>query len=116
VKNKAAKIDWDTVELVGRLTPVPALQTVPVDRPLLAPPHLKAKQILSGAAAKARARGSLHTHTKLRKIIPDGLETLIYGWWLVTAALEADRDLARGIEIAANAIISTSQLFVLSAR
>jgi len=68
--------------------------------------------ILSGASAKARSRGPSYTHTQLRKIIPAGIETFIYGWWLVTAALESDRDLSRGVEIAAHAISSTSQRFI----
>jgi hypothetical protein len=117
VKSKSQpKIDWDTVELVGDLLPVSSSQPTkfdPVDQPLRAPRHLKTKQILSGAAAKARARGATHTHTQLREIVPEGLETLIYGVWLMTAAFESDRDASRGVEIAALAISGTSKLFAV---
>ena len=108
------KIDWDTVELVGSLTPVTshAFQQLP---PEPSPSSTQRsfpdrrgrsipKQILSGAAAKARARGATHTHAQLRKLLPAGLETFIYGWWLVAAAVESDRDLSRGVELAAHAI------------
>jgi len=68
--------------------------------------------ILSGASAKARARGPSYTHTQLRKIVKPGIDTLIYGWWFVTAAIESDRDLSRAVEIAAHAIFLTSQRFL----
>lgn len=44
--------------------------------------------------------------------MPAGLETFIYGWWLVTAAIESDHDVSRGVEIAAHAIFATSQRFM----
>ena len=106
------KIDWDTVELVGALAPV-----IPVPPPVERAPRLFpdqrgrsiVKQILSGAAQKARARGAIYTHTQLRKLLPAGLETLVYGWWLMAAAMEAmERDLSRGVELAAQAISETS--------
>lgn len=106
-----AKIDWDTVELVGALAPVifsPAEHTV--ERvPRLFPDRRGrsiVKQLLSGASQKARARGALYTHTQLRKLLPAGLPTLVYGWRLVAAAME--RDLSRGVELAAQAISETS--------
>lgn len=126
-----AKIDWDTIELVGEL--VPASISQPTKRPVQLPvksvtwadppdlsdpktratsPDPRTKLILSGASAKARARGPSHTHVQLRKLIPEGIEMLIYGWWLVTAALESDRDLSRGVEVAAHAIAATSQRFM----
>ena len=135
-----SKIDWDTVELVGELIPASISQstkrpvplpvkrgfskwsdpTDPPDPPDLktraASPDPRTKLILSGASAKARARGPTHTHTQLRKRIPEGIEMLIYGWWLVTAALESDRDLSRGVEIAAHAIAATSQRFMRTVR
>lgn len=109
-----AKIDWDTVELVGTLVPASAPVFSSVERALR--PRLFhdrrgrsiVKQILSGAAAKARARGALYTHTQLRKLLPAGLETFIYSWWLVAAAVESDRDLSRAVDVAAHAIIATS--------
>lgn len=95
------KIDWDTVELIDQRFTHQHL--VPEQRG-----RSMVKQVLSGAAAKARARGSIHTHTQLRKLIPAGIETLIYGWWLVAAAIESDRDISRGVELAARAIRETS--------
>ena len=105
------KIDWDTVELVGALAPV---IPVPIPPPIELTPRLFpdrrgrsiVKQILSGASAKARARGAIYTHTQIRKLLPAGLETLVYGWWLMAAAME--RDLSRGVELAAQAIGETS--------
>lgn len=119
MKSKA-KIDWDTVELVGDLVPT-SLVPMPTTKPVKSTSwsgsrtHLpgfsdpRTKLILSGASAKARARGSAHTHAQLRKVLPTGLETFIYGWWLVTAAIESDRDVSRGVEIAAHAINATSR-------
>lgn len=106
------QIDWDTVELVGILVPAstsssrsaPAVLSEQPTRP-----SSVVKQILSGAAQKARTRGASHTHTQLRKLIPAGLEMLAYGWRLVAAAVESDRDVARAVELAALAIIETSQ-------
>jgi len=111
------KIDWDTVELVGVLEP--ALPVLPpaeraVDRAADRTPRLFhdrrgrsiVKQILSGAAQKARARGAIYTHTQLRKLLPAGLPTLVYGLWLLAAAMESD--LSRGVELAAQAISETS--------
>jgi len=104
---RKVKIDWDTVELVD---------TEAAARP--PPPTLvwsdrrgrsMVKKILSGAAAKARARGSPYTHTQLRKHIPAGIETLIYGWRLLAAALESERAVSAGVEMAARAIYETSQ-------
>ena len=109
-----AKIDWDTVELVGALVPASLPAFPPVERalrPRLYPDRRGrsiVKQILSGAAAKARARGALHTHTQLRRLLPAGLETLVYSWWLVAAAVESDRDISRAVEVAAHAITATS--------
>ena len=113
------KIDWDTVELVGSLAPVIAVP-VPVERVIAVLPSVErgsrlfpdrrgqsiVKQILSGASQKARARGAIYTHTQLRKLLPEGLPTLVYGWWLVAAAMESD--IARGVELAAQAIRETS--------
>ena len=129
MKQHKAKIDWDTVELVGDLVPAssasqPTPHPVPVpvkraawslpDPTLPSTPKAdpRPKLILSGASAKARSRGPSYTHTQLRKIIPAGLETLIYGWWLVTAAIESDRDLSRAVELAAHALAATSQRFI----
>jgi hypothetical protein len=130
VKPKS-KINWDTVELVGELIPasiVPSRKRpvplsvksakwpAPLDssdpKTRSTPPDPRTKLILSGASAKARARGPSHTHTQLRKLIPEGIEMLIYSWWLVTAALESDRDLSRGVEVAAHAITATSQRYL----
>ena len=111
------KIDWDTVELVGTLAPVipvPSPVPSPVERtPRLFPDQRGrsiVKQILSGAAQKARARGAIYTHTQLRRLLPAGLETFIYGWRLVAAAVESESesDLSRGVEMAAQAISETS--------
>lgn len=107
------KIDWDTVELVGSLAPVLSVPP-PAERTVERAPRLFperrgrsiVKQILSGAAQKARARGAIYTHTQLRKLLPTGLPTLAYGWWLVAAAMEGD--VSRGVETAAQAIIETS--------
>ena len=105
------KIDWDTVELVGALAPVfPVFPVLPpVERtPRLFPDRRGrsiVKQILSGASQKARARGAIYTHTQIRKLLPAGLETLVYGWWLLSAAMEID--LSRGVEMAAQAISAT---------
>lgn len=124
MKKQSAKIDWDTVELVGKLVPttpsftpvsVPLKKTTWSDPPatvMKGSSDPRVKLILSGASAKARARGPSHTHTQLRKIIPAGIETFIYAWWLVTAAIESDRDVSRGVEIAAHAIFATSQLYM----
>ena len=132
-----SKLNWDTVELVGEL--IPAFSSQSTKRPVPLPvkrvfskwpdppdppdpktrdasPDPRTKLILSGASAKARSRGPTHTHKQLRKLIPEGVEMLIYGWWLVTAALESDRDLSRGVEIAAHAIAATSQRFMRTAR
>jgi hypothetical protein len=128
VKSKP-KIDWDTVELVGELVPTSISESI--TRPVVAVPTRPAwphpppppssspfgdprtkqrtKQILSGASAKARSLAPTHTHTQLRKLLPAGLEMLIYGWWLVAAAIESDRDVSRGVEIASHAIIVTSR-------
>ena len=95
------KLNWDTVELVSRTE---CVRRVFPDRR----GRSTVKQILSGASAKARARGAMHTHTQLRKLLPVGLEMLVYGWWLVAAAVESDRDLSRGVELAATAIRETS--------
>lgn len=106
------KIDWDTVELVGTLAPVIPVPP-PADRtadrtPRLFPQSI-VKQILSGAAQKARARGAIYTHTQLRRLLPAGLDTLVYGWCLLAAAMEAmESDLSSGVESAALAIIETS--------
>lgn len=112
VKPKAkVQLDWDTVELVE--------YSVAFDRP--APPQRSfpdrrgrsvVKQILSGAAAKARARGAAFTHTQICKRLPAGLPTLIYGLGLVFAAMESDRDLSGGVEAAANVILATSHQVV----
>jgi len=106
-----AKIDWDTVELVGALEPtLPSVSKAAAkaaERTRLFPDRRgrsSVKQILSGAAAKARARGAAYTHTQLRKLLPAGLEMLAYGWWLVAAAVEGERDVSRGVELAAHAI------------
>ena len=126
-----AKIDWDTVELVGDLVPMLPVSSLPVERksrtvstvergePRLFPDRRGrsvVKKILSGAAAKARARGAVHTHVQLRALLPAGLETLIYGWWLVVAAaavgVDHDRDISRGVDIAAHAICMTSHRLV----
>jgi hypothetical protein len=128
VKQQKAKIDWDTVELVGELVPASAssqpvkhpVVLLPVKEPSWSHPDLpttpkadpRTKLILSGASAKARSRGPSYTHTQLRKFIPAGIETFIYGWWLVTAAIESDRDLSRAVELAAHAIAATSQRFM----
>ena len=108
MKSKA-KIDWDTVELVGSLAPVIAVLP-PVERvPRLFPDRRGrsiVKQILSGATQKARARGAIYTHSQLRKLLPAGLPTFIYGWWLLAAAMESE--LSRGVELAAEAIRETS--------
>lgn len=98
------KLDWDTVELVDAAGPVrePAAALVWQDRR----GRSTVKKILSGAAAKARARGARYTHTQLRRFLPAGVETLIYGWWLVVAAMQ--RDVSAGVEIAASAIWETS--------
>lgn len=122
------KIDWDTVELVGELVPTSISDSI--TRPVVAvptrpewpqhpppPPTVfgdprtkqRTKQILSGASAKARSLAPTHTHTQLRKLLPAGLEMLIYGWWLVAAAIESDRDVSRGVEIASHAILVTSR-------
>jgi len=114
-----AKINWDTVELVGPLSPAsaPADPSDPsekarAERELRPYPEKRGrsivKQILSGAAAKARARGAIYTHTQLRVFIPAGLEMLVYSWCLVAAAVESDRDLSRGVESAARAISEAS--------
>jgi hypothetical protein len=109
-----AKINWDTVELVGPLSPASA----PADPPQITRAEPRpypekrgrsiVKQILSGAAAKARSRGAIYTHTQLRVFIPAGLEMLVYGWCLVAAAVESDRDISRGVEAAARAISEAS--------
>ena len=107
------KIDWDTVELI---LPTDRAQAFEKERKRVLEREQRlyperrgrsvVKQILSGAAQKARARGAIYTHTQLRKLLPAGLETPVYGWWLVAAAME--RDLSRGVETAAQAIIETS--------
>ena len=121
MKKQSAKIDWDTVELIGDLVPttpsftpvsVPLKKTTWPDPSATIVKDPRVKLILSGASAKARARGPSHTHTQLRKLIPAGIETFIYAWWLVTAAIESDRDVSRGVEIAAHAIFATSQRYM----
>lgn len=120
MKKQSAKIDWDTVELVGQLVPttpsftpvsVPLKKTTwsPLATGLKSSSDPRVKLILSGSSAKARSRGSFHTHTQLRKIIPAGIETFVYAWWLVAAAIESDRDISRAVEIAAHALSSLSQ-------
>ena len=101
------KIDWDTVELATtEREPSPVRpERLFQDRR----GRSFVKQILSGAAAKARARGAAFTHTQLCKRLPEGLETLIYGWQLVFAAIESERYLSRGVEVAAFVILATSQ-------
>ena len=125
MKAKAkVKIDWDTVELVGALLPTSSampssLSAPPVltkRSPRLSSPRLFSdrrgrsivKQILSGAAQKARARGAPYTHTQLRTLVPAGLEMLIYGWRLVAAAVVSDRDISSAVELAALAIDATA--------
>lgn len=122
MKQQKTKIDWDTVELVGELVPA---SVEPTKRPVvvldwslptsISSPKGKSdprtKLILSGSSAKARARGPWHTHKQLRKILPAGIETFIFGWWLVAAAIESDRDISRAVEIAAHALAVTSQRF-----
>lgn len=107
-----AKIDWDTVELVGALVPSAVAPSFPrVDEPrLFVDQRGKSivKKILSGAAAKARARGAIYTHTQLRKLLPAGLDVLGYGLGLVAAAMVGDRDVSRGVELAAHAICAAS--------
>lgn len=110
VKPKAkVQIDWDTVELVDYY----ATSLARPARPQRLFPDRRGrsvvKQILSGAAAKARARGAVFTHTQICKRLPAGLPTLIYGWGLVFAAMESDRDLSRGVEVAADVILATSR-------
>jgi hypothetical protein len=127
VTKAKAKIDWDTVELVGALLPTSAttpssLSARPVltkQSPRLSPRIFSdlrgrsiVKQILSGAAQKARTRGASHTQTQLRKLLPVGLEMLAYGWRLVAAAVESDRDVSRAVELATIAIIETSHRVV----
>jgi hypothetical protein len=115
-----AKINWDTVELVGPLSPASAPADPPVERELRPYPEKRGrsivKQILSGAAAKARSRGAIYTHTQLRVFIPAGLEMLIYSWCLVAAAVESDRDISRGVEAGARAIIEASHRLSVSGR
>lgn len=102
------KIDWDTVELV-------TTERAPSSsvRPQRLFPDRRGqsfvKRILSGAAAKARARGAVFTHTQICKRLPAGLETLIYGWQLVFAAIESERYLSRGVEVASSVILATSE-------
>ena len=99
MKHKIVKIDWDTVELV-----VEPVRQFPDRRG-----RSIVKKILSGASAKARAQGAVYTHSQLRSFIPAGLEMLIYGWWLLAAAIASSHDLSRGVKLAASAIIETSQ-------
>ena len=113
------KIDWDTVELISVLVPAPTaasspstLVSLPQRLQRLQRPHRSiVKLILSGGSQKARTRGAIYTHTQLRKLIPPGLEMLIYGWRLVAAAIESDRDFSRAVELAALAILETSHRF-----
>jgi hypothetical protein len=98
---KRTGLDWDTVELVRRDSPIHA------DRR----GRSVVKMILSGAAAKARARGAIYTHVQLRQLIPAGLETLAYGVGLLMAAVESERDFVRGVEVAARAICEASERF-----
>jgi hypothetical protein len=106
-----AKIDWNTVELVGALVPtVPSVAARVVEEPRFVDQRGRSvvKKILSGAAAKARARGALYTHAQLRAFLPAGLDVLAYGLGLVAAALVGDRDVSRGVELAAHAICVAS--------
>jgi len=110
-----AKIDWDTVELVGALVPsVPSVSRVVVDEPRLFVDQRGRsiiKKILSGAAAKARARGAIYTHTQLRKLLPAGLDVLGYGLGMVAAAMVGERDISRAVELAAHSICAASHDF-----
>lgn len=116
-----SKIDWDTVELVGPLSPLPESPRATVakvrtrvrkERSERAFPERRGrsivKKLLSGASAKARARGAIYTHVQLRKMLV-GLERFIYGWSLVAAAVESTNDFARGVEAAARAIDAASR-------
>jgi hypothetical protein len=107
-----AKIDWNTVELVGALVPtVPSVAPRVVEEPRLFVDQRGrsiVKKILSGAAAKARARGALYTHAQLRAFLPAGLDVLAYGLGLVAAAMVGDHDVSRGVELAAHAICAAS--------
>lgn len=107
------KIDWDTVELVEKLPSI-ELKAPPDDEQrwyIERRGRSLVKSILAGAAVKARAEGVPHTHVQLRQLLSTttGLATLVYSWDLVTAAVESDHDLSRGVVVAAHAIREASK-------
>ena len=109
-----AKIDWDTVELVEPISSGSPSSSIECDQRLFHDRRGRSivKKILSGAAVKARAGGVIHTHVQLRHLIPAGLDTLVYSWGLVAAAVEGDRELSRGIVSAVCAIRDASNRIV----
>ncbi len=106
------KLDWDTVELVGPIVATQREQSEPPaqrDQLLLDQRgRSTVKKILSGAAMKARAEGVIYTHVELRQRLPVGLETLVYAWNLVAAAVDGDPHLARGVISAVRAMREAS--------
>ena len=103
-------LDWDTVELVGPIDSTQREPSVDRDQLLLFDQRGRStvKKILSGAAMKARAEGVIYTHVELRHRLPVGLETLVYAWSLVAAAVDGDQCLGRGVASAVRAMREAS--------
>lgn len=114
MRRKKIKIDWDTVELVDPASRDLTSSNVAIDPRLFIDQRGKSnvKKILSGAAVKARAEGVIHTHVQLRLLLSVGMDTLVYGWALVAAAVEGDRDLSSGVVSAVHAIREASKRLV----
>ncbi len=100
--SKIAKIDWSTVELVGKLKPVVAGKRESNPRERRGRSSMKA--ILSGASMKARSCGAL-THTQLCAELVSAYDCFIYGIGLLAAACAPTRD--QQVEWAACAMVET---------
>jgi hypothetical protein len=115
-RRRRVQLDWDTVELVGQLTPLTSSAAAAMPSTTLTPPQptpltslpvvMRVKRVLAGASMRARSRGAQHTHSRLLRLLR-GMDLFAYAWSLIGAVAEDDLELA--IEKAALAIERTSR-------
>ena len=106
-------IDWNTVELVGDLEPMPLASAQPSRKVERVFPDRRGrsdvKKILSGASMKARGNGARLTHGQICKKLRPGLDVLAYGVGLLAAATAFSSDPARSVTLAAYVIGEASE-------
>ena len=97
---KITKIDWSTVELIGKLEPVVTAKREPNPRERRGRSTMKA--ILSGASMKARSCGAM-THSQLCAELVSAYDCFVYGLGLFAAVLAPTRE--QQVERAACAMV-----------